>query len=147
MSKSRAAIQRVLQSPLFLNKGLIGGEWCAAKSGASFPVLNPANQEVIGHVPDMDQEDTKVAIESAHSAFLTWRKTTVAVRNYRGFNEKALCIFRYKVTTRSYRHHTHILVSHVRMQAHACMHAHTHTRTHTHTHTHTYTHTHTHINS
>ena len=42
-------------------------------------VTNPANGKVIGTVPDMCEDDVNQAIETASSAFQSWRKTTAKV--------------------------------------------------------------------
>ncbi|MEL6750928.1 MAG: NAD-dependent succinate-semialdehyde dehydrogenase [Pseudomonadota bacterium] len=59
---------------------LIGGEWVAADSGATFDVTNPANGQRIGNVPDAGGAETRRAIDAAHEAFLTFRKTTANER-------------------------------------------------------------------
>ena len=47
----------------------IGGELRAAKSGRSYPNLNPATEEVIGQVADAGREDMDAAIAAARRAF------------------------------------------------------------------------------
>lgn len=51
----------------------IGGEWVAARDGASHEVRNPANGETIAAVPDMDAADTERAIAAAQAALPAWR--------------------------------------------------------------------------
>ncbi|MCP4128706.1 MAG: aldehyde dehydrogenase family protein, partial [Gammaproteobacteria bacterium] len=58
----------------------INGEWVAADSDATRDVLNPANGEVLAHVPDMGAAETRKAIELAEAAWLTWREKTAAER-------------------------------------------------------------------
>ena len=41
---------------------LIGGAWCGAEGGATFPVGNPANGELLAEVPDMGAGETRRAI-------------------------------------------------------------------------------------
>ena len=48
---------------------LIGGELRPATSGASFDVLNPATEEVIGRAADAGREDMDAAIAAARTAF------------------------------------------------------------------------------
>ena len=62
-------------NPLVRDKAYIGGEWVAAKSGATFAVVNPATGETIVNVADTGAVDTAVAIDKAHEAFKTWKKT------------------------------------------------------------------------
>jgi succinate-semialdehyde dehydrogenase/glutarate-semialdehyde dehydrogenase len=59
----------------------INGEWVQADSGATISVINPATGLEIGVVPRGGQAETRRAIEAAHVAFQTWRKTTVLERH------------------------------------------------------------------
>ena len=63
----------------FHDKGYINGEWVTARSGKTFPVTNPATDEVLANVPDMDEGDAEASIQAAHQAFQTWRHTTLKV--------------------------------------------------------------------
>ncbi|WP_087003996.1 NAD-dependent succinate-semialdehyde dehydrogenase [Rhizobium sullae] len=65
---------------LFREHGLINGEWRGAAAGRIIEVIDPATQEVLGTVPDMDGGDTRAAIEAAETAFPSWRKKTHAER-------------------------------------------------------------------
>ncbi|PKA43539.1 succinate-semialdehyde dehydrogenase (NADP(+)) [Rhizobium sullae] len=65
---------------LFREHGLINGEWRGAAAGRTIEVFNPATQEALGTVPDMDGNDTRTAIEAAENAFPSWRKKTHAER-------------------------------------------------------------------
>ncbi|TCU07800.1 NAD-dependent succinate-semialdehyde dehydrogenase [Rhizobium sullae] len=65
---------------LFREHGLINGEWRGAGAGRAIEVIDPATQEVLGTVPDMDGGDTRAAIEAAETAFPSWRKKTHAER-------------------------------------------------------------------
>ena len=47
---------------------LIGGELRGAASGGTFPIVNPATGDVIGHAPDADDADTAAAIAAARRA-------------------------------------------------------------------------------
>lgn len=57
----------------------MNGEWVTSKKGKTFDIINPTDGSIIGQVPDMDDEDTNVAIHSAHSAFKPWANTTAKV--------------------------------------------------------------------
>ena len=46
-------------------KNYINGKWVEAKSGKTFPVENPFNQEIISHVPDSDNHDVNEAVSAA----------------------------------------------------------------------------------
>lgn len=47
----------------------IGGEWCDAKSGETFPVENPATTEIIAQVATGGDADVDAAVEAARAAF------------------------------------------------------------------------------
>ncbi len=60
---------------------LIAGEWVGADSGKTFEVNNPATGAIIGTVPNSGRAETKRAIEAAHQAFLSFRKTSAKQRS------------------------------------------------------------------
>jgi acyl-CoA reductase-like NAD-dependent aldehyde dehydrogenase len=51
------------------HKLLIDGKWVAAKSGKTFPVEDPATEEVITQVPAGDKADIDAAVAAARRAF------------------------------------------------------------------------------
>lgn len=53
----------------YQTKLLINNEWVEARSGKTFPVLNPSTEEVITHVAEADKADVDVAVASARRAF------------------------------------------------------------------------------
>ena len=59
---------------LFRQEAYIDGQWCAADSGKTVTVTNPANGEELGTIPNMDVAETKRAIAAAKGAFPAWRK-------------------------------------------------------------------------
>ncbi|MBY4627845.1 NAD-dependent succinate-semialdehyde dehydrogenase [Rhizobium croatiense] len=65
---------------LLRQQGLIDGEWCGAAAGRTIEVADPATQQVLGTVPDMDGADTRAAIAAAEKAFGPWRAKTHAER-------------------------------------------------------------------
>lgn len=73
--------QGLRYASLLRQEAYVGGKWVGAASGKSFVVTNPANGKVIGHVPDMEEGDVQVAIDSAHEAFQTWQRTTAKERS------------------------------------------------------------------
>jgi succinate-semialdehyde dehydrogenase len=77
----RYSIATMEHLKLIQNKGFINGEWVDAKSNKTFEVLNPANDQVLASIPDMNGQDTEVAIESAHKAFQSWKETTAKERS------------------------------------------------------------------
>ncbi len=68
-------------STLFRQQAYIAGEWINADSGNTIDVSNPANNEVIGTVPDMGAAETKRAIEAANKAWPDWRAKTAVERS------------------------------------------------------------------
>ncbi|RTL67868.1 MAG: NAD-dependent succinate-semialdehyde dehydrogenase [Hyphomicrobiales bacterium] len=58
-------------------KLLIGGEW---RTRAGTPVLNPADESVIGEVPHATRKDLEDAVEATEKGFRVWRKTSPAKR-------------------------------------------------------------------
>src|SRR5215471_12423785 len=53
---------------------LIDGSWCAALSGKTLPVLNPATGDAIGNVAHAEPADLDLALAAAQKGFDTWRK-------------------------------------------------------------------------
>lgn len=66
---------------LLTNQAYINGEWIEAIKKETFPVYNPVDKCVINHVPDMDVEDTRVAINAASEAFACFSTTTAKERS------------------------------------------------------------------
>ena len=58
----------------------IGGEWVAARSGATDEVLAPATGEVITSVPSSDAADIDDAVVAARGAFAEWGSSTPRAR-------------------------------------------------------------------
>jgi succinate-semialdehyde dehydrogenase / glutarate-semialdehyde dehydrogenase len=65
---------------LLRNRAFIGGKWLEAANGATQPVINPANGETLGSVPDMGVADARRAIEAAAAAFPAWAARTAKER-------------------------------------------------------------------
>ncbi|MEK0086154.1 aldehyde dehydrogenase family protein [Benzoatithermus flavus] len=47
----------------------IDGKWVEPKKGGTFPVINPATEEVVHHAPSGTAEDVDAAVEAARRAF------------------------------------------------------------------------------
>src|SRR6266513_2309398 len=60
----------------------INGEWVASKSNKTFPVFDPASEEVIAQVPEAGPEDVNSAVAAAKCAFDDgpWSTTTAQER-------------------------------------------------------------------
>ena len=61
---------------LFRQQGYIDGQWIEADNRASVAVNNPADNTVLGRVPDMGAAETRRAIEAAERALPDWRART-----------------------------------------------------------------------
>ena len=61
-------------------KNYINGKWVEAKSGKTFPVENPYNQQIISHVPDSDNHDVNEAVSAANTAYSDWHKMSASER-------------------------------------------------------------------
>ncbi|XP_026481762.1 uncharacterized protein LOC113388614 [Ctenocephalides felis] len=66
---------------LLKHKAFVNNDWVQGVSGNTFDVINPANSQVVGSVPNMNTEDTQQAIEAASLAFQTWQDTTAKERS------------------------------------------------------------------
>jgi len=60
----------------------INGEWVDSKSNKTFPVYDPASEEVIAQVPDSNADDVNRAVAAAKAAFESepWSTTTAQER-------------------------------------------------------------------
>jgi succinate-semialdehyde dehydrogenase/glutarate-semialdehyde dehydrogenase len=65
---------------LLRQQAYVNGQWCEADSGARTEILNPANGELIGSVPNMGRAETRRAIEAAQAAQPAWRALTAKER-------------------------------------------------------------------
>jgi len=75
----------------------IDGAWCAAASGRTMPVMNPATGKQIGTLAHAEKPDLDRALEAASKGFNTWRKIS-AFERYK-IMRKAADIFRARVET------------------------------------------------
>ena len=66
---------------LFKQANFINDQWTQADDNAVIDVFNPANGEKLGVVPKCGRTETARAIDAAHRAFQSWRKTTAAERS------------------------------------------------------------------
>src|SRR5262249_53363044 len=60
----------------------VNGEWVDSKSNKTFPVYDPATEEVIAQVPDANADDVNRAVAAAKAAFEDgpWATTTAQER-------------------------------------------------------------------
>ncbi|XP_032826264.2 succinate-semialdehyde dehydrogenase, mitochondrial [Petromyzon marinus] len=58
----------------------VGGQWVPSDGGASFEVDDPATGRRVARVADCGVVEATRAVEAAHTAFHTWKKTTAKER-------------------------------------------------------------------
>lgn len=61
-------------------KLLINGQWIESKTTEWRDVINPATQQVLARVPFATADEIEAAVQSAHAAFASWRKTPIGTR-------------------------------------------------------------------
>ncbi len=66
---------------LLRTRAFINGGWQDADSGATAPVYNPANGEVIAEIARCGQAETRRAIDAAQRAHVQWRRRTAKERS------------------------------------------------------------------
>src|SRR3954452_17163765 len=54
----------------------IGGKWVPSTGSNTIEVINPATEEVMGHVPEGTKEDVDAAVAAAQEAFVSWSQTS-----------------------------------------------------------------------
>ena len=60
----------------------IDGKWVKSSSGETYEVINPANEEVIGHASKATSQDVDRALKSAEKGLEVWKKTSPWQRSY-----------------------------------------------------------------
>lgn len=75
-SMSQHSVPPLSDPSLLKNQSYINGQWVSAKSGKTFSVTDPASGKEIGTMPEMDAQDTQLAIDAAAAALPSFRKTT-----------------------------------------------------------------------
>lgn len=70
-----------LKNPnLVRHECLIGDVWQVATDGASIEVVNPFDNQLLGVVPNLSDEQILAAIDTAHTAQLAWAEMTAKAR-------------------------------------------------------------------
>ena len=59
----------------------IDGQFIEAQGRQTQEVINPANREVLGHLPHATNEDLDSALQSAERAFVSWKKSSPTERS------------------------------------------------------------------
>ena len=63
----------------FTGKNYVNGAWTSTEK--TFPNINPATDEVLGHFPLTEDEEVEKAVKTARKAFDSWRKMSRFVRS------------------------------------------------------------------
>ena len=66
---------------LFRESCYINGRWVSADQGGTITITNPATNEILGHVPQCHQTETRRAIEAASHAWDEWRMRSAKERS------------------------------------------------------------------
>ena len=80
LRSKRDLAELLKDASLFKQAAHIGGEWVTG--GATLAVRNPANGEVVGHIPDLGADATHQAIAAAEAALPQWRAFPAAKRSH-----------------------------------------------------------------
>ncbi|KWU44772.1 succinic semialdehyde dehydrogenase [Rhodotorula sp. JG-1b] len=73
----RSPLHSLANPSLWVDKGgYINGKWTAGSNDGTFEVINPGTGKALGTLPEMTVQDTKEAINHAHEALKSWRKTS-----------------------------------------------------------------------
>jgi succinate-semialdehyde dehydrogenase/glutarate-semialdehyde dehydrogenase len=65
---------------LLRQQAYVDGKWRSSDSGKTLEVINPANREPLGTIPNCDAFDTRAAIEAANRALPAWSALTTHQR-------------------------------------------------------------------
>lgn len=79
---SDTLLARLTDPSLLPAAGYIAGKWIEqTSSGATFDVSNPSDGEVIATLPDMGEDETRLAIKAAFDAQKSWRRKSAKERS------------------------------------------------------------------
>ena len=59
----------------------IDGKWCQSSYKSTYEVINPANEEIIGHASKATTQDIDRALKSAEKGLEIWKKTPPGKRS------------------------------------------------------------------
>jgi succinate-semialdehyde dehydrogenase / glutarate-semialdehyde dehydrogenase len=66
---------------LWCEGAYVGGVWIASSPYGCYTLRNPADDNALVDLPRFKEAETAAAVEVAHEAFLSWRKTTAKARS------------------------------------------------------------------
>ena len=61
---------------------LLDGKWQQSSDKGTYEVINPANEEVLGHASKATAKDVDAALQSAAKGLEIWKKTAPWQRSY-----------------------------------------------------------------
>src|SRR5262245_10544867 len=64
---------RARQTEIAMQEMWVDGRWTRSVTGKTFPIDNPATEEIIGEVPRATAKDADLAVASSAEAFREWR--------------------------------------------------------------------------
>ena len=77
MKDTVTGLASLLKDPeLLATQAYLGGDWCDAADGRTFPVTNPARGDVIAEVADLSRAEAARAIDAAYAAQKDWASWT-----------------------------------------------------------------------
>ncbi|KAA8735374.1 NAD-dependent succinate-semialdehyde dehydrogenase [Acinetobacter qingfengensis] len=66
---------------LFHQQAFVAGKWCDADNQHITTIYNPANQQILGTVPNMGKAETERAIQVAKQHWVAWKNKTAKERS------------------------------------------------------------------
>nr|XP_021196723.2 probable methylmalonate-semialdehyde dehydrogenase [acylating], mitochondrial isoform X1 [Helicoverpa armigera] len=79
-AESQLLLHRSYSSSVPTTKLFIDGQFVESKTNNWIELTNPANNEVIGRVPEATQDELNAALESAKKAYKSWSQSTIMTR-------------------------------------------------------------------
>lgn len=74
------SLRDLKRKDLLRSNGYINAKWVDAESGETFTIHDPATLEPLATVPEMGRVETAKAVEAAHEAFKSFKKTSARER-------------------------------------------------------------------
>ena len=62
------------------NQFYIDGQWVEPQGKETFPLINPASEQLVANIPMANTADVNAAVAAAKAAFPSYSQTTVAQR-------------------------------------------------------------------
>jgi len=72
---------RLKKTELLKEQCYVNGGWINAENGSTIEVRNPATGVLLGHVPGLGKDETRLAVAAAEKAYSPWRNMTAKERS------------------------------------------------------------------